>query len=130
MSFDINTLHVSGTVSQIRPIQTRSGIAMTQFRIQSWKEEVRCVAFRELANQIVDDYENGDRIEVKGRMQSSNWEKDGVRVYSYQCNVQHLIENGSQSAESEPSECRRSDERSCDSPNHCNSVQDYQGGPF
>ena len=32
---------------------------MTSFKIRYWKEPVRCVAFRELANQLVDEFETG-----------------------------------------------------------------------
>ena len=69
MGYDINRCHFSGKITFIKPISTRSGIAMTSFRIQSYREEVRCVAFREIANLLVDEYEVGDRIELKGRFQ-------------------------------------------------------------
>ena len=59
MTYDINSCRFSGTITHIKPIQTRSGIAMTSFKIRCWKEPVRCVAFRELANQLVDEFETG-----------------------------------------------------------------------
>jgi single-stranded DNA-binding protein len=117
--YDLNDCRFTGTVQQIRPIQTQSGIPMVQFRIQCWRETIRCVAFKELANQIVEYYQTGDRIELRGRIQSSNWEQDGAKVYSYQVNVSAL-DTG------QPSRAPMLNQERDERPG----VKDCNGGPF
>jgi single-stranded DNA-binding protein len=84
MDYDINNCHFSGKVENFRELNTRPGIAMYSFNIKCWKETIRCVAVREVANTILSEVNDGDRIEARGRIQSSNWEKDGSRFFSYQ----------------------------------------------
>ena len=128
MEYDINSCRFSGKVSALRELNTKSGIAMASFRIQSWKEEVRCVCFREIANTILSEVSDGDQIEVRGQIQSSNWEKDGQRFFGYQLNVQEIVANGNTySGEEDKPKQQTIYEDDVTPPRDDN---DYSGGPF
>lgn len=82
MSYDVNECRFSGKISNVREIKTRTGTPMTSCRLQCWKEQVRCVGFKEVAGQIL-SFTDGARVEISGKIQSSIWEKEGTKVYSY-----------------------------------------------
>ena len=125
MSYDINSCRFSGTISDIREIKTRTGTPMSSFRLQCWRENIRCVCFNEVAEKAL-TFADGDRVEIKGKVQSSNWQKDdGTKVYSYQVNVAEIgPESESREGKGKPTSARP------EQPPIPEHDYDYQGGPF
>lgn len=72
--FDVNIIRVSGTVTDFRRIQTKTGTPMIRFAIQCWKERITIVAFKELAEFVA--LVPGQRVEVRGSIQSTSWKDD------------------------------------------------------
>lgn len=71
---------------------------MASFRLRCWKEDIRCVGFGNIADDML-SFSDGDRVEIVGKVQSSRWEKEGVKVFSYQVNISSVLAEGaSQSA--------------------------------
>ena len=99
---------------------------MSSFRLQCWRENIRCVCFNEVAEKAL-TFADGDRVEIKGKVQSSNWQKDdGTKVYSYQVNVAKIGPDGENSQEHEkPHSPARPGQPP--TPEH---DYEYQGGPF
>jgi len=87
MAYNKNECLFSGKLSDIRQINTKTGNPMSSFRLMCWREQIRCVGFGEVAGDML-SFNDGDRVLLTGKIQSSNWEKDGVKVYSYQVIVE------------------------------------------
>lgn len=68
---DINEFRFSGIVERFDRIQTRTGTAMISFVVRCWKEKIRVVAFKTLAEET--ELSRGDRVEVRGHVQSNSW---------------------------------------------------------
>ena len=126
MSYDVNDCRFSGTISDIREIKTRTGTLMSSFRLQCWRENIRCVCFKEVAEKAL-TFADGDRVEIKGKVQSSNWQKDdGTKVYSYQVNVSEIGSEGEK-----PREQQQPQSPARPGPSFAGHEEfDYQGGPF
>lgn len=77
--YDINSIHVSGTVAAFRRVETKTGTPMIRFIIQCWRERMTVVAFKDVAEFT--DLAPGERVEVKGHIQSTLWkdENDNTR---------------------------------------------------
>lgn len=82
MAFDINRATFSGEILNFRQIQTKTGTPMIAFTLQCFRERVSVVAFKDLASSTA--LTTGERVVVKGRIQSRSYEKDGVTHYSWQ----------------------------------------------
>ena len=82
MSFDINRCTFSGKVGKFKRVDTRTGTPMITFRLKCWKELIKVAGFKELAEDCV--INDGDQVKIKGRLQSSSWEYEGVRYRSFQ----------------------------------------------
>ena len=82
MSYDINHCTFSGKVEKFKRVQTRTGTPMITFTLKCWKEMIKVVAFKELAEET--GLHDGDRVIIKGRLQSSSWEYEGTRYHSFQ----------------------------------------------
>ena len=73
-TFDVNIIKVSGTVTEFRRVQTKTGTPMIRFAIQCWKERIIVVAFKELAEFVA--LVPGQRVEVRGSIQSTCWKDE------------------------------------------------------
>ncbi|MBB5347185.1 single-stranded DNA-binding protein [Desulfoprunum benzoelyticum] len=134
---DLNEFRFSGTVQRFDRIQTKTGMAMVSFSVLCWKERIRNVAFKALAEQT--ELSPGDRIEVRGHIQSTEWQdKDGNRRTGWQV-IAHEIsraENMTGLNQGQPTPPARlqparqsgmfPEERRPDT----NEQFSYQGGPF
>ena len=82
MSYDINHCTFSGKVEKFKRVQTKIGTPMITFKMKCWKELIKVVAFKEAAETAT--FNNGDRVKIKGRLQSSSWEYEGVKYRGFQ----------------------------------------------
>ena len=81
---DINDFRFSGIVERFDRIQTKTGTAMISFTVRCWRETIRAIAFKELAEQT--ELTRGDRIEVRGHIQTTTWtDKQGQLRSGWQC---------------------------------------------
>jgi len=86
---DKNCFEFTGTVERFDRIATKTGTPMVAFTVLCWRERVRTVAFKALAEQT--DLSTGDRVEVRGHIQSTEWQdKDGNKRSGWQC-IAHEI---------------------------------------
>ena len=99
---------------------------MASFKLQCWKEQIRCVGFKETAEQML-AFNEGDRVVISGKIQPSNWEKDGTKVYSYQVIVDEIEDD----TDKKDKQWTREQISTDPPPNERNMSQyDYKGGPF
>ena len=89
---------------------------MARLRLSCYKEQFSACAFKEIADQILDQYDVGSRVELTGKIQTSVWESDGVKRSSFQLNVSSF--------------CADDDTGENCSKNGENQQNLYQGGPF
>lgn len=83
MAFDINAIRITGTVEQFNTVNTRTGTPMVKLVVRCFKELFTVVAFNELAEATV--LSIGDRVEVRGRVQSNTWtDQEGNKRYGVQ----------------------------------------------
>ena len=81
--FDINRAKFTGTVERFDRIATRTGTPMVKVLLRCYKEAVSVVAFKDLAEDT--DLAPGDRVEVRGKIQSTSWTApDGTRRQGWQ----------------------------------------------
>jgi len=99
--FDVNIIRVSGTVTDFRRIQTKTGTPMIRFAIQCWKERITIVAFKELAEFVA--LVPGQRVEVRGSIQSTSWKDDQGNARSgFQVIAKDIMGDGDVLIEVEP----------------------------
>ncbi|MFM2193992.1 MAG: Single-stranded DNA-binding protein [Chloroflexota bacterium] len=92
-----------------------NGDAVCNFSIacsESWKnkdgekqertEWVRCVAYKKLAEICGEYLKKGSQVYIEGKMQTREWEKDGVKRYSTEVIVSEMRMLGGKSERSEP----------------------------
>lgn len=85
--YDKNKCSFSGEVNHWRRIQTKTGTPMTTFSLKCYKTIVKMIAF---GDQAI-DLEDGQRVEITGRLQNNNWtDKDGNKHYGYQVVVDSI----------------------------------------
>lgn len=90
MTRDINEFRFTGTVEQFKRIETKTGTPMISFIVTCWREKIRAVAFKELAKQT--ELAPGDRVEVRGSIQSTSWtdqtgqQRSGWQVIAHEIN--------------------------------------------
>lgn len=95
--YDINHIHVSGTVEAFRRVQTSTNTPMATFRLRCWQELIKVVAFKELAESLA--LADGERVEVRGRIQSTSWQAaDGTWRNGFQVVAQEIGEAHQQEA--------------------------------
>ena len=82
MSYDINHCTFSGEVQKLKRVDTRTGTPMLTFKLKCWKELIKIVAFKKLAEEA--SFSNGNRVKIKGRLQLNNWEFEGVKYRNFQ----------------------------------------------
>lgn len=90
--FDINSCHCSGRIIDIREIKTKTGLPMARLSILCWRDDFTLVAFDNLAQHLLQHYQNGSRLEVRGKLQSSKWEKGDTKYHSFQINISEILE--------------------------------------
>ena len=116
MAFDINAIRITGTVEQFDIITTKTGAPMIRLMLRSFRELFTVVAFKKLAEAT--RLNAGDRVEVRGRVQSTAWtDKEGNKRYGFQV-VATDIEPDMEAGQAPPPEEERF------------GVMEYQGGPF
>lgn len=99
--FDVNIIRVSGTVTDFRRIETKTGTPMVRFAIQCWKERITIVAFKELAEFVA--LVPGQRVEVRGSIQSTSWKDDQGNARSgFQVIAKDIMGDGDVLIEVEP----------------------------
>ena len=90
MAYDMNECRFSGTVSNIKRIQTKTSVAMTVFHLQSWKTKVDCCCFKELAEQAA-QLQEGSRAAVTGKIQNNSYQKpDGLWVNTFRLAIESI----------------------------------------
>lgn len=123
MDYDLNHCRFSGKIIELKNIETRTGTPMVSLKLQCWKETIRCVCFNEIAERLLQEYAVGYRIEIAGKLQSSNWENNGTKYFGFQINISDIA---GQDIQEDP---RAGTEQQTiypdDIPDH-----DYRGGPF
>lgn len=81
--FDINHAKFTGTVERFDRIATKTGTPMVRVLLRCYRESVSVVAFKDLAKDT--DLAPGDRVEVRGNIQSTSWTApDGTRRQGWQ----------------------------------------------
>lgn len=119
MPFDKNEATISGKIIKLDNVDTRSGTPMIRIRLSCYKEVFNVVAFKETAENILARYEQGDRIQLTGKIQSSSWEKNGVQRTDFQLNVTSFC--------ADDDDTKQQNLYQEDTPKD---EHDYQGGPF
>ena len=66
---DLNIFRFSGIIERFDRIQTKTGTPMCAFSVRCWKERIRVVAFKTVAEETM--LSPGDRVEVRGAIQST-----------------------------------------------------------
>ena len=84
MTYDKNQCKFSGTVEAIKPINTKTGTPMVSFKLKCWKEYIKGVAFKDLAEKVIATVKQGDRIEIAGKIESRNYEYEDRKYNSFQ----------------------------------------------
>ena len=80
--YDINEIDISGAVERFAVVETKTGTPMIRFTLRCWKELIQVVAFKEQAGVRLRE---GERVEVKGYIQSTRWtDKDGNAKSGFQ----------------------------------------------
>lgn len=82
MSHDLNACCFSGKVEKFKRIDTETGTPMITFKLKCWKEQIKIVGFKQLAEET--NLIDGARVQVAGRLQSSSWEYEGAKYHSFQ----------------------------------------------
>lgn len=91
----LNRAHQSGTITNMRRVPTKTGVAMCVFKMVGWKIEITCVSFSELAEHILSNYTDGELIEVRGRLQNHEWTSAAdIRYRIFQLVADTVIEDG------------------------------------
>ena len=86
MDHDINKCHITGTVERFDRIATKIGTPMIKTLVRCHKESIPVVAFKDLAEAT--HLEAGDRVVVRGRVQSTSWTgQDGVKRSKHRITV-------------------------------------------
>ena len=90
--------------------QTQSGIAVVSFKIavdkyikdgEKQADFIECNAWRGTAEFISKYFTKGQEILIRGSLHNKNWEKDGVKYYSYEVTAENCEFCGSK-ASAEP----------------------------
>ncbi|KGO35173.1 hypothetical protein JT06_03835 [Desulfobulbus sp. Tol-SR] len=68
---DMNEFRFSGTVERFDRIQTKTGTPMVALAVMCWRERIRTVAFKSIAEQTT--LNPGDRVKCRGHIQSTSW---------------------------------------------------------
>lgn len=94
----INKVIVQGRHTKDPELQQKGGFDMCEFTI-AWSEKykeretkcfLRCKAWRDQANHIVKYYHKGQECVVEGRLETEEWEKDGMNQRRTVCNVEKI----------------------------------------
>ena len=56
MSYDINECKFSGQIIELKDIATKTKTRIASFKIQCHKEQIRAVCFKELAEQLLENF--------------------------------------------------------------------------
>jgi len=119
--YDINHIHLSGTVEAFRHVQTSTGTPMATFRLRCWQEIIKVVLFKELASSLT--LADGTRVEVKGRIQSTSWQAtDGTWRNGFQVVAKEI--GGERQQEDGPKDGPQIQEAAA------RGLSVYEGGPF
>ena len=80
---DRNEFFFSGVVEDFKRIQTRTGTPMIAFQVRCWRESIRCIAFKSIAEQT--ELTKGDYIECRGHVQGKEWiDREGNKRSGWQ----------------------------------------------
>jgi len=91
MAYDINAIHISGTIQSCDRYDCKTGKSMAKLGVFSWQERMMILAFEDMAQQ---SFEIVSRIEAKGRVQSTSYTgRDGLRHYGWQVIARELTTN-------------------------------------
>lgn len=87
--YDLNHVRMTGTVQRFDVVETRSGTPMIRFGLRCYREIAQVVAFKDLATTTF--LRPGDRVEVTGRIQSTQWTaQDGTARSGWQIVAQAI----------------------------------------
>lgn len=134
---DINEFRFTGTVERFDRIQTKTGTPMVAFTVMCWKERIRTVAFKDLAEKT--DLAAGDRVEVRGHIQSNSWTDQNEQQRNGWQVIAHEIRRADDTAADRQQEQPRPSARQQPArqpelfPNHrpdTGARFQYEGGPF
>jgi single-strand DNA-binding protein len=105
MSKSINRVEILGNVGKDPDIRaTKTGMVIASFSIATsegvkddqgnWSDRTEwhnCTAFKRTAEIVRDYVKKGSKIYITGRLNTSSYEKDGVKMYSTKILVGELI---------------------------------------
>ena len=91
---DMNEFRFSGTVERFDRIATKTGTPMVAFTVLCWRERIRAVAFKDMAEQT--ELAPGDRVECCGHIQSTSWtDQNGQQRSGWQV-IAHEIDKANE----------------------------------
>lgn len=92
--------------------QTQSNISVTSFKIAVDKytgkggeksaDFIECNAWRGTAEFISKYFKKGQEILIRGSLHNKNWEKDGVKHYTYEVTAENAEFCGSKASNAQP----------------------------
>jgi single-stranded DNA-binding protein len=88
--YDLNECRFSGKIIDLKRVDTKTDTSMASIKIQCFREQIRNVAFKEIAEVLLGNFDTGSRIEFSGRLQTSNWERNGTKYFSFQINISEI----------------------------------------
>lgn len=102
----VNKTIMQGRFTRKPEIEQKGGFDMCEFTI-AWSERykeretkcfLRCKAWRELANHVVNYFDKGQECVVEGRLTTEEWEKDGQKQSRTVLNVDKIHFCGSKAS--------------------------------
>lgn len=91
--------------------QTQSNISVVRFKIavdkyvkdgEKQADFIDCNAWRATADFIAKYFIKGQEILIRGSLHNKNWEKDGVKCYSYEVTAENAEFCGSKAGNAQP----------------------------
>jgi len=82
-----NEVHLAGTLVRDPELRyTPDGKSVASFTVattyEKWTEYHRCVAWEKQAGRLGEHFKKDSFIELKGRLRTRKWEKDGQKRYT------------------------------------------------
>jgi len=73
---DINEVRLAGTIDRLRAIATKTGNPMAEVLLKVRQDSFRVTAFGNLAQRILTDAHQGQRLSVSGTLATSSWKDE------------------------------------------------------
>jgi len=73
---DINEVRLAGTIDRVKAISTKTGNPMAEILLKVRQDSFRVTAFGNLAERILADAHQGQRLSVSGTLATSSWKDE------------------------------------------------------